>query len=241
MAEGLAQLLSTQLELSELDRSDRLAARMELKALQAQINPHFLFNTINTIASLIRTDAPRARDLLREFAAFYRRTLESGDELIPLARELEYARTYFHLEQARFGERIELIETVEHRHLRLLVPAFVVQPLVENAIQHGLRPEGTLHVRLSSAALGDHVTLTVSDDGVGMSHDAVSRALEPGSGKGTGIALRNVDDRLKGHYGPGSGISISSRHGQGTAVSLTIQRGAPTDESIDSDDDRLAS
>jgi sensor histidine kinase YesM len=81
----------------------------------------------------------------------------------------------------------------------------------------------------------------VSDDGVGMSYGAVSRALEPGSGKGIGIALRNVDDRLKGHFGPGSGVSISSRDGQGTAVSLTIQRGAPVNECIDNDDDRLAS
>ena len=97
MAEGLAQVLSTQLELAELERQTELATRMELKALQAQINPHFLFNTINTIASLIRTDPARARELLREFAAFYRRTLESGDELIPLELELEQTHRYLHV------------------------------------------------------------------------------------------------------------------------------------------------
>ena len=98
MAEGLAHVLSTQLELSELERQTELATRMELKALQAQINPHFLFNTINTIAALIRTDPARARELLREFAAFYRRTLESGDELITArARRLEQTRRYLHV------------------------------------------------------------------------------------------------------------------------------------------------
>ena len=104
MVEGLAKLLSTQLELSELERQTELACRMELKALQSQINPHFLFNTINTIASLIRTDPPRARELLREFAAFYRRTLENSDELIPLAQEMDYVRRYLVFERARFGE-----------------------------------------------------------------------------------------------------------------------------------------
>ncbi len=113
MAEGLAQVLSTQLELAELERQTELATRMELKALQAQINPHFLFNTINTIAALIRTDPARARELLREFAAFYRRTLESGDELIPLELELEQTHRYLTFELARFGDRVVFSEDVD--------------------------------------------------------------------------------------------------------------------------------
>ena len=145
MAEGLAQVLSTQLELAELERQTELATRMELKALQAQINPHFLFNTINTIAALIRTDPVRARELLREFAAFYRRTLESGDDLIPLELELEQTHRYLMFEIARFGDRVVFEEDVDSAVRRILVPAFIVQPLVENAIAHGMRPDSTAH------------------------------------------------------------------------------------------------
>ena len=224
MAEGLGKMLSTQLELSELERQTELATRMELKALQAQINPHFLFNTINTIASLIRTDPVRARELLREFAAFYRRTLETGDELIPLELELEQTRRYLTFELARFGDRIIVEEEIEPSVRTLLVPAFIVQPLVENAIAHGMRPDVPLTVRLTSSACAEDgsVCLTIADDGVGIPASRLPHVLEPGSAKGLGIALRNVDDRLKGHFGPGSGVRVESTEGTGTAVSLVL-------------------
>ncbi len=115
MAEGLARLLSTQLELSELERQTELATQMELKALQAQINPHFLFNTINTIAAFIRTDPTEARRLLRQFGTFYRRTLEEAEDLITLDRELEFVDTYVQLEKARFGDRLEFVQDVAGR------------------------------------------------------------------------------------------------------------------------------
>ena len=222
MAEGLARLLSTQLELSELDRQTQLATRMELKALQAQINPHFLFNTINTIASLIRTDPPGARDLLREFATFYRRTLESGEDLVTLERELEYVRSYFRFEKARFGSRVELEELVGPADVRRMVPAFIVQPLVENAIQHGMRPTGTLHILLEASSTSDGTVIVVQDDGVGMPQESLARVMEPGFGTGLGIALKNVDDRLKGHFGPGGGVRVESSDGEGTRVSLIL-------------------
>ena len=223
MAEGLAMMLSTQLELSELERQTELATRMELKALQAQINPHFLFNTINTIASLIRTDPARARELLREFAAFYRRTLESGDELISLDQEIEQTRRYLTFELARFGDRIVVSEDLAPEILQTLVPAFIVQPLVENAISHGMRPDGPLSIRLF-ASTGDDgsIRITVADDGAGISAQRLPHVLEAGSAKGLGIALKNVDDRLRGHYGPGSGVVVESTEGEGTAVSLVL-------------------
>jgi two-component system sensor histidine kinase LytS len=228
MANGLAHLLSTQLEASELDRQTELACRMELKALQAQINPHFLFNTINTIANLIRTDAPRARELLRDFAGYYRETLETSDELIPLECELRHVRAYFRFEEARFADRVVLAEDVPSRHGSLRVPAFIVQPLVENCIRHGMRPEGVLHVRVSSHDHDGAVVLTVSDDGVGIPPDEVGLVLTPGYGEGIGIALRNVDERLRGHFGPTSGVRIESHEGRGTAVSLVIARRSQT-------------
>jgi two-component system sensor histidine kinase LytS len=228
MVEGLARLLSTQLELSELERQTELACRMELKALQSQINPHFLFNTINTIASLIRTDPPRARELLREFATFYRRTLENSDELIPLSQELDYLRRYLAFERARFGEdRIRFVEAVPLALEPLLVPAFVIQPLVENAVQHGIRPTGALHITVSAyRETGGGVCITVEDDGRGIPASDLPHVLDPGFGRGLGIALKNVDDRLKGHFGPDSGIRVTSTEGQGTTVTLTLASAA---------------
>lgn len=223
MVEGLARLLSTQLELSELERQTELAMRMELKALQSQINPHFLFNTINTIASLIRTDPPRARELLREFATFYRRTLENSEELVPLSQELDYVRRYLAFERARFGdERIRLTEQAPRDVLDTLLPAFVIQPLVENAVQHGIRPTGPLHIAVSAAREDGVVRIVVRDDGRGISSSDLPRVLDAGFGRGLGIALKNVDDRLKGHFGPGSGLTIESAEGSGTTVTLTM-------------------
>jgi len=222
MVEGLGTLLSTQLELSELERQTELATRMELKALQAQINPHFLFNTINTIAALIRTDPAAARELLREFAAFYRRTLESNEELIPLERELEYTRQYVTFERARFGERIAVHTEVSDEFLGAQVPAFILQPIVENAVQHGMPPRGTLHVDIGATAAGGILRLVVEDDGVGIAARDLPRVLEPGFGKGLGIALKNVDDRLKGYFGPCCGLEVRSREGHGTTITLTI-------------------
>lgn len=222
MVEGLARLLSTQLELSELERQTQLATRMELKALQAQINPHFLFNTINTIASLIRTDPPRARELLREFARFYRRTLEESEDLVPLERELEYARSYLMFERARFGERIRVSEDVAPDALGVLVPAFIVQPIVENCVQHGIAPDKPLSISVSAHRSGGIVRIVIADDGVGIAAEDLPRVLETGFGKGLGIALKNVDDRLQGHFGPGSGLVVSSTEGVGTTVTATL-------------------
>lgn len=224
MAEGLAKLLSTQLELSELDRQTELATRMELKALQAQINPHFLFNTINTIASLIRTDALSARELLRDFASFYRRTLEDNDALVPLERELEYVRTYLRFETARFGDRIMIDEALEPETLSELVPAFILQPIVENAIQHGMRADGVLHIRVTAGCTPQGLELQVSDDGVGIAPERLARILEPGVGTGLGIALTNVHDRLKGYFNPGSGLSVRSEPDRGTVVTFSMIR-----------------
>jgi two-component system sensor histidine kinase LytS len=222
MVEGLGHLLSTQLELSELDMQMELAREMELKALQSQVNPHFLFNTINTIAMLIRTDPAEARALLREFARFYRRTLENSEDLITLGRELDYVHSYLMFERARFGERLQVDEDIERSVMELMVPAFILQPIVENSVQHGARPDGALHVKISAHEEGDAFIITVEDDGVGIAEEDLPRVLEPGFGRGIGIALTNVEGRLKAHFGSGSGLAISSRVGEGTRVELRI-------------------
>jgi two-component system sensor histidine kinase LytS len=222
MVDGLARLLSTQLELAELDRQTELAREMELKALQAQIHPHFLFNTINTITSLIRTDPPKARELLKEFAALYRRSLQNPDELVTLDNELANVRSYFKLSQARFGERLLVTEDLDPRVLDAEVPAFIVQPLVENSVEHGMRAHGALSIRVEAGETGGRVFVRVTDDGVGIPAADLPRLLDPGFGKGLGIALANVDDRLKGHFGPGAGLKVESVEGEGTTVILDL-------------------
>ncbi|WP_455137974.1 sensor histidine kinase [Thermophilibacter sp.] len=238
IAEGLGSLLSTQLSYYELDRQAELTARAEVKALQAQINPHFLFNTLNTIASFTRTNPTRARDLLREFSTFYRRTLESSEKtLIPLSQELEQTRRYLTIEKARFGEdRIVETQHVERGCDELPVPSFLVQPIVENAVRHAMRDDGPLHVDVQVATDGDDILIAVADDGLGMDKAVADRLLAEsapgpaatdapsggGSGRGAGMALRNVAERVERFYGKGSNVEIVSKPGEGTCVTLRL-------------------
>lgn len=234
IARGFAELLSTQLSVYELDRQAELTARAEVKALQAQINPHFLFNALNTIAALTRTDPARARDLLREFSAFYRQTLTSSQQLIPLREELGQTRRYLTIEKARFGEdRILEEETVQPGLGQVMVPGFIVQPVVENAVRHAMREEGPLHIDVQVVEDGGDVLIAVADDGNGMSEEAARRLLEGSSqrsstsAKGTGVALRNVAERLERFFGKGSGVEIMSKPGEGTCVTLRLAGVAP--------------
>lgn len=225
IARGLGELLSTQLYAYELDRQAELTAKAELRALQAQVNPHFLFNTLNTIAALTRTDPNAARDLLREFSSFYRATLENSSSLIPLSRELDQTRRYLRFEHARFGEdRIIEQEHVDPECSQVLVPAFIIQPIVENAVRHAMRDEGALHIDIHATVEDGDVLISVTDDGLGMSEDVATGLLETigPTQRGTGIALRNVAERLKRFYGLGSGVEIMSRPGEGTSVSLRL-------------------
>ena len=222
MAEGLGNLLSMQLSLAELDAQRELATQMELRALQAQINPHFLFNTINTIASLIRTNPSRARIMLREFAVFYRRTLEGSQDLITLEQEHLQTLRYLGFEIARFGEeRIILTSHIENGLENLMVPAFIIQPLVENAVGHAMRDDAALHIDIRAERKGTSVVICVEDDGVGIPKDRLPNMLVSDRAH-MGIALKNVDDRLKGYFGRESGLEVYSDLGVGTTVCLTL-------------------
>jgi len=234
IARGFGDVISTQLSAHELDEQAELAAQAEVKALQAQINPHFLFNTLNTIAALTRTDPQKARALLREFSFFYRQTLEGSQGLIPLSRELEQTRRYLMFEYARFGDdRIQESEHVEAGCEDILVPAFIVQPIVENAVRHAMREEGTLHIDLHIGSDGDDVLIAVTDDGLGMDEEHAALLLEgnrtPGTGnsKGAGIALRNVAERVERFYGKGSGVEVVSRPDEGTCVTVRLAHVSP--------------
>lgn len=231
IALGFGTLISTQIAAAELEQQRDLATSMELKMLQNQINPHFLFNTINTIASLIRTDPAKARVLLRDFAVFYRSTLENAQDRIRLARELEQTQRYFSFEVARFGDdRLAMTvdlgddaETIQE----MLVPPFLLQPLVENAVKHAMPPSGLLTVQITASVADADVLIHVADDGVGMDEETQDNIMHPESTTGLGIAVKNVHDRMHGFFGERASMVVDSTLGEGTVITLRFPNEAP--------------
>lgn len=223
VAKALAKLFSAQLELSELEVQAARVAQAELEALRAQISPHFLFNTLNTIASFIRTKPDVAHDMVVEFAHFFRETLKKHGEFCSLSEELDYVEKYLSFERARLGERLKVEYAIEPSSLQAIVPVLVVQPLVENAINHGLQPkQGLGEVRISAEGRGGECIITVEDNGIGIPPDKIGRVLEPGYGSGLGMGLSNVHQRLRSLYGPAYGLHIESQLGRGTRVIVRI-------------------
>jgi len=225
LAEGLAKLLSTQLELSEIDRQEGLACEAELKALQAQINPHFLFNTLNTIASLCRTEPKKARKLTIQFADFFRRSLERESDLVTVEEEIDYINLYLLLEKARFGKNLQVLEEIDEKTFGIKIPALIVQPLVENAVKHGGTPEGHVKIRIATKIYDSEMVIQVCDNGKGIKSEDMKRVLSPGFGKGTGIGLSNVNERLKSLYGKEHALDILSARDEGTKITMRIPIG----------------
>jgi two-component system sensor histidine kinase LytS len=217
---ALGDQLSTQLQLSELAGSARAAASAELKALQAEIEPHFLFNCLNTIASFIRTDPDRARELILAFADYCRWTLARPGEFVTLEEELRHVRSYLALEQARFGPQLEVEIDAVPEALGIRLPPFLVQPLVENAIKHG-KTDRPLRLLVRARIRRDRLRVTVRDNGRGIAREALERVLEPriGEGDGAGLGLANVHRRLTAFYG--EGVRLKSG-GFGTVVRLDV-------------------
>ena len=222
IAEGLARLLSTQLELSDLERKEELAARAELKALQAQINPHFLFNVLNTIGMFCRTSPSQARKLIVQFADFFRKSLERSSDLVTLEEELDYVNSYLVLESARFGEKLKVEKKIDEKSLGFQLPAFTLQPLVENSVKHGISSDGSLKITIKAKIQDSALVINVEDDGVGITRGDMKKILMPGFGKGLGIGLHNVNERLICLYGEKYGLDVSSTVGSGTKVIVRI-------------------
>ncbi len=226
-AEGIAQLLSILLELAEADRQKSLAADARLEALQAQIRPHFLFNVLNTIISFSRTDPDRARDLLIQLATFFRRSLAHKGPTILLKEEIEYVQTYLSLEMARYSDRLRYRMRIDPSALDVPVPILMLQPLIENAVVHGIAPKekaGTvsLTIRRCQSASEDQLVIYISDSGVGIPKAKQGEIFEMGSGTGMGLGLSNVSERLVGLYGPSYHLRLRSRDGHGTSIRLVV-------------------
>ena len=208
---------STRIEL-KLEEQERQLLQARMEALQNQINPHFLFNTLNSVSSLVRFDPDTARILIVKLANILRRLLRKTEAFVPLREEMEFVDDFLAIEVVRFGpEKLKVTKDLDPATLDAFVPSMLLQPLVENSIKHGLGPKiegGTIILR--SRLADENLVLQVEDDGVGMSFSAAS------GGNGSGIGMSNVAERLKVLYGNAAHMSVGSRDGTGTLITLEL-------------------
>jgi two-component system LytT family sensor kinase len=225
--EEVAGWMSTQVELAELGRQRNRVMEAELRALRAQISPHFIYNSLAAIASFVRTDPDRARELLLEFADFTRYAFRSGGAYTTVAEELGNIEHYLALEQARFGDRLEISLLVAPEVLSVMVPYLAIQPLVENAVHHGLESkEGIGHVSITASDRGTEAEIVVEDDGIGSDPEVV-RAVLAGQSQEDSVGLGNVDARLRQVYGDDYGLVVETAPGAGTRVTFRVPKFAP--------------
>ncbi len=213
LGEGIAKLLGEQLLRDRYRTQKNLLIQSELKLIQAQVNPHFLFNALNTIIAIIRNDPEQARSLLRHLSKFFRKNLKRSGDLSSLQEELEHVNSYLVIEKARFGERLQIIEEIDSELLQLKIPTFTLQPLVENAVKHGisnLLEDGI--ITISAKRSGDQATIVVADN-AGCFRDKLD---------GSGLGMNIVDKRLKNLFGRRFGLKTECIPDQVTRVALIV-------------------
>lgn len=219
LAEGLSMLISTQIELSNIENFKSMAKEAELKALQTQINPHFLFNALHTISSFVRIEPNRAREIIINLSTYLRYNLENFSKLLPLHEELQQVEAYINIEKARFGNKIKTIYNIPESSLTLQLPSLIIQPLVENSIKHGIlkrREGGTVIISVIEKEKGYNII--IEDDGIGIDQsiiDGIDDKIEKN------IGLKNVHNRLKILYGKGLNIEKLEK---GTRISFNINK-----------------
>jgi len=206
---GLATLFSTYLELSEIDYQKSLRQRAEFSALQSQINPHFLYNSLNTVSCICRENPARARELLMTMATYFRQTLDSDRCMISLKEEMAHVNNYLALEKARFEEKLDVTVDIPE-DVDCLVPTLILQPIVENAVKYGVDSHGRRRINIAARQDSGSVTISVSDSGPGFPPDILEK-LHSGSSGSNRIGLSNVQKRLKSIYGEENNLQITSR------------------------------
>lgn len=221
LAIGLSQIISTQLEISKIGKLKEMATKAEIKALQTQINPHFLFNSLNTIASFVRINPTKARELIINLSTFLRYNLEIGDDLVDVYRELEQVKAYVSIEKSRFGEKISVSYNIQD-NIDIKMPSLIIQPIVENAIKHGILNSGRngkvqISIKLKSY---NAFEVIVEDNGVGIEEKIIKKVYS-GTMRENKIGISNVNNRLKLLYGQGLNIE---RLDEGTKISFIIKR-----------------
>lgn len=222
--ERLSGLLSTQFELVKIQKLKKEASRSEIKALQTQINPHFLFNALNTVVSLVRIDPDKARDLIINLSTFLRYNIESSMKLIDIEEEIGHVKAYINIEQARFGDRVKIEYDID-KEVKIKIPVLVIQPLVENSIKHGMRVNTTAEenrkIRIKVSISKDDFNsalISVEDNGIGISSEIIEKLHKDVMGD-KHIGLSNVHNRLKLIYGKGLDVE---RLNLGTKISFRI-------------------
>jgi two-component system LytT family sensor kinase len=205
----------------KLEEQERLLLHARMEALQNQINPHFLFNTLNSISSLVRFDPDTAREVISKLATILRRLLNSADSFVPLREEVEFIDNYLDIEVVRFGrDKLRVVKELAAESLDVMVPSMLLQPLVENSIKHGLSSKvegGSIYLRSRLSDSG--LVIEVEDDGVGM---GAAQVMEFRSARGAGIGMANVSERLQVLYGDTARLTIDSREGKGTLVRIRL-------------------
>jgi len=203
----------------KLEEQARLLLNARMEALQNQINPHFLFNTLNSVSSLVRFDPDTAREMIIKLANILRRLLNSTDAFVPLRDELEFIDNYLDIEVVRFGrDKLRVVKEIDSPSLDVMIPSMLLQPLVENSIKHGLSSKlegGSIFLR--SRIDGSKVMIEVEDDGVGM-----APAVQAERTTGSGIGIANVAERLRVLYGDAAHMTIDSNEGKGTLVRISM-------------------
>ena len=222
---------NTRMEI-KLEEQQRALLQARMEALQSQINPHFLFNTLNSVISLVRFDPDKARDVIIKLASILRRLLRKGDAFVQLREEFEFIDDYLDIEVVRFGrDKLTVVKDLDPASLDVVVPSMLLQPLVENSIKHGLAPKiegGTIYLR--SRLRDGHVIVEVEDDGIGM---GAAHMLEPPTGiGGSGIGMANIAERLKVLYGGTARLVIDSGSVGGTLIRLNLPVLQPYDVGV---------
>ncbi|MTD53441.1 sensor histidine kinase [Amycolatopsis pithecellobii] len=223
----IAALVEQALERGKLEASANEAARAELRALSAEISPHFVYNALTVIASLVKSEPDRARELVLDFADYTRHSFAKHHEYTVLADEFHAIETYLALQQAVLGDRLHVQVLIAPEVLAVAIPQLVLEPLVENAIRHGIEPRaGTGTVKIRGEAEGDDCVISVEDDGVGMDPASV-RAILAGRGNAQSVGLANVDRRLRAVFGPWYGLVVETAPGAGTKAIVRVPRAQP--------------
>jgi len=221
---GLSHLISTQMEISKVENLISLLKYSELKALQSQINPHFLFNVLNTMTSLIRTNPEKAREVTIDLSNYLRYNLDNNLKSVELIKELNQIDTYIKIEKARFGDKLNIIYDVDESLYNFQIPSLIIQPLVENSIKHGiLKKRDKGFVKIIVKRIDKDIEVAIEDDGVGIEQaviDNLDKKIEEN------IGLKNVHQRLKLLYGEGLNITKLE---QGTRIKFKILGGVKYD------------
>ena len=212
---------SFQLTMKKLEEQNLLARKAEFKALQFQVNPHFLFNALNTISCICREDSEKARELLLVLANYFRYDLRLESYLVPLEEELEHVKDYLKIEKARFEEKLTVTYDVQG-DVTLEIPTLILQPIVENAVRYGMDARGNRVVQIQITETEQDLQVFIRDKGKGFAPEVLER-FQQGQALGNHIGLLNVHKRMKNAYGEAYGLQIQTSE-KGTTVGLRFKK-----------------